>query len=282
MSYELILTGLLQGLNLALVAYAIMIPFRLLNFSDLSVEGSYPLGGAICACSLGLGLPTILAISLSALGAGLVGIFTSIMHLRLRVNTMLCGIIVSHMAYSLNLRIMGKPNLALFEATTLFDSHHPIKNLGVYAVILGVCFTLLNLFLRTDFGLKLRAVGLNPDFSKHQEISIKRYTIFGLFLAGILSGLSGSLMVQLQNYMDIGMGFGIVIHGLASLIIGEALIGKHTMTRQLFAPLIGALMYQQIQGVALSLGLAPTDLKFFTGGIVLLVIAMKKEEKGAG
>jgi putative ABC transport system permease protein len=100
--------------------------------------------------------------------------------------------------------------------------------------------------------------------------------MLGLFVAGGLAGLAGSLMVQMQRYMDVGMGIGILIHGLASLMIGEALVGNSTIHRQLCAPLIGALLYQQIQGVALSAGLAPSDLKFFTGGVVLIVIALQK------
>jgi putative ABC transport system permease protein len=134
----------------------------------------------------------------------------------------------------------------------------------------------LAVFLRTDFGLRFRAVGLNPSFSERQGTDIGKYTIFGLFMAGALFGLAGSLMVQLQSYMDVGIGVGILIHGLASLMIGEAIIGNSTLNKQLAAPLLGALVYQQIQGIALSFGLAPSDLKFFTGSIVLSVIAIKR------
>jgi putative ABC transport system permease protein len=132
------------------------------------------------------------------------------------------------------------------------------------------------IFLRTDFGLRFRAVGLNPNFAKQQRIDTKKYTIFGLFIAGAMFGLAGSLIVQLQSYMDVGIGVGILIHGLASLMIGEAIIGNATLNRQLTAPIIGALVYQQVQGIALSLGLAPSDLKFFTGSIVLAVIVVKR------
>jgi putative ABC transport system permease protein len=148
----------------------------------------------------------------------------------------------------------------------------------IIAAILACCIIPFAIFLRTDFGLRFRAVGLNPNFAKHQRISIWKYTVFGLFTAGAAFGLAGSLIVQLQNYSDVGMGVGILIHGLAALMIGEAIIGNTTLNLQLAAPLIGALIYQQIQGVALFLGLAPSDLKFFTGIIVLSVIALKKEE----
>jgi putative ABC transport system permease protein len=172
---------------------------------------------------------------------------------------------------------MGKPNIALFNCGGLFDANI-VGNMAIITALLASCVTPFAIFLRTDFGLRFRAVGLNPSFAEQRGISIEKYTVFGLFLAGAVFGLAGSLIVQLQNYMDVGIGVGILIHGLASLMIGEAMIGNIPQNRQLLAPLLGALVYQQIQGAALSFGLAPSDLKFFTGTIVLLVIALKKME----
>ena len=145
--------------------------------------------------------------------------------------------------------------------------------------ILIVLVLPLALFLRTEIGLRLRAVGLNPAFARRQNISVARYTVLGLFIAGCFTGVAGGLIVQLQYYMDVGMGIGIVIHGLAALMIGEAIIGNNTINRQLIAPLIGALVYQQIQGFVLFIGLAPSDLKFFTGSFILLVIGLQRGAK---
>ena len=276
MTIDLILTGLIQSLVLAIVAYAVMIPFRLLNFADLTSEGAYPIGGAICASSLIMGAHPLLAMSCAILGAGVVGIATSIVHLKFKVNTMLAGIIISTMAYSVNLRILSKPNVALFDTVSLFDQDNVVGNVLIILLILAACIVPLLLFLRTDFGLRLRTVGLNTEFACRQGICVAKYTIFGLFLAGCFSGLAGSLAVQLQSYMDVGMGIGMVIHALAALMIGEAVIGNCTMTRQLAAPLVGAIIYQQIQGAALYTGLEPSDLKFFTGAVVLIVMAMKR------
>ncbi|MDR1907725.1 MAG: hypothetical protein LBQ43_02570 [Holosporales bacterium] len=277
MSIDLILNGLQQGLVLAIIACAIMIPFRFLDFADLTAEGAYPLGGAICAvCMSCCGLHPIAAIFLGVVGAGVMGVGTSLIHLKFNVNTMLAGIILSTMGYSVNLRIMGRPNISLFECNGLFGpSIH--ANILVLSSILLLLIIPLALFLRTDFGLRFRAVGLNQNFAKKQGISLDKNTMLGMFVAGGLSGLAGSLMVQLQSYMDVGMGVGILIHGLASLMIGEAILGKSTLDRQLAAPVLGALLYQQIQGIALSLGLAPSDLKFFTGSIVLIVIALQRK-----
>jgi putative ABC transport system permease protein len=230
--------------------------------------------------ALSSGLSPAIAIPLAVICAGIAGVCTALIHLKLRVNSMLAGIILSTMAYSINLRIMGKPNIALFDCPGLFSASANIGyNMALITIILAICLLPFAIFLHTDFGLRFREIGLNPTLDKLNGISIEKYTMFGLFIAGGLFGLAGSLMVQLQNYMDVGMGIGILIHGLASLMIGEAMIGTSTLNRQLMAPLIGALVYQQMQGIALSFGLAPSDLKFFTGSVVLVVIAMRRMEK---
>lgn len=275
MSTELILNGLQKSLILAIIAYGIMIPFRFLDFSDMTAEGAYPLGGAICAVCVSSGIPIFPAILLSIIFTGIMGACTAIIYLKLKMNSMLAGIILSAMAYSINLRIMGKPNIALFEFAGLFNENIS-QNILIMLGILAICIIPFAIFLATDFGLRFRAVGLNPSFAKAQKISIKKYTILGLTIAGIMYGLAGSLIVQIQNYMDISIGVGILIHGLASLMIGEVILGTNSLGRQLLAPILGAVIYQQIQGLALSFGLAPSDLKFFTGAIVLIVIAVKK------
>ena len=273
MSYELIHTGLLQGLILALIALGIMIPFRLLKFQDLSVEAAYPLGGAVCACILQAGLAQMIAIFAGIIAGGMVSLATSQVAFKLKLNTLLAGIIVSTMVYSLNLRLMQKPNIALFGA----DLGSINIGLALLILIILLFLSFFYLFLHTDFGLRFRAVGQNPKLSNNYGIHQNRYTSLGLFLAGGLFGLAGSLMVQIQQFMDVGMGVGIVIHGLASLMLGEALLGNSNLGLQLMSPVIGSLMYQQIQGFALSLGLAPSDLKFFTGFIVLLILSLKRE-----
>ena len=277
MTQELILTGLLQGLLLSLVAYGVMIPFRLLNFPDLTSEASYPMGGAICSSLIILGMDAIFSVFISTIFAGIIGICTAFIHLRFKVNSLLAGIILSTMVYSINLRIMGKPNLALFDKPVLFSDisiNFKILTLLIIIVILAIMFIL---FLYSEKGLRLRAVGLNKSFANKKSISIANYTILGLFIANCYNGLAGSIMVQLQSYMDIGMGVGIVIHGLAALMLGETITGNSNLKSQLVAPLVGALVYQQIQGLALFIGLAPSDLKFLTGFIVLSVIAIPKK-----
>ncbi|MDF1678620.1 MAG: hypothetical protein P1U32_08015 [Legionellaceae bacterium] len=274
---ELMLMGLLQGLVLAIITYGVMIPLRLLNFADLTAEGSYPFGGAICAVLMTMGMPPMFALLIVVFLAGFVGVLTALIHLKLRVNTLLAGIIVSTMLYSVNLRLMGKPNLALFNVPLLFSNHGFVLKVAFLLSLLLCLIAPLSLLLKTEFGLRLRAVGLNVSFSKRQGISHTSYTLFGLFLGNAYIGLAGGLIVQLQQYMDINLGVGIVIHALASLMIGECMVKTHTMQRQLLAPLVGAIVYQQIQGLALFMGFAHSDLKLLTGLIVLSVIALRRK-----
>lgn len=268
---SLVPSGLLYGLVLALVALGVMLPFRLLNFPDLTAEGAYPLGGAICAALLLNHVHPIVAMAVATCGGGLMGLGTAFLHLRFRLNTLLSGIILSTMIYSVNLRLMGKPNVPLFNVSGLF-SGDLIALFCINIVFISMVLYLLN----TEKGLRFRAVGLNPDCAQKFGVHLSRYIFVGLFIGNALSALAGSLIVQIQHYADIGMGFGIVIHALAALMIGESLVGTHSLKRQVIAPFVGALIYQQIQGLALSVGLAPTDLKFMTGAIVLFALGYRQ------
>lgn len=275
---ELLQTGLLQALVLALVALGVMIPFRVLNFPDLTAEGAYPLGGAVCATMVIMGYDPIIATLIATISAGLLGVGTAFIHLRLKINTLLAGIIISTMVYSINLKLMNKPNLSLFEYKTLFlgISEELLFKIIILLMINLSIILLLYKFLFTEKGLRFRATGLNPEFAERQGVNLSQYVYLGLFLGNALNGFAGSIMVQIQGYADVSMGMGMLIHALAALMIGESIMGSHTLLRQIIAPIIGAFIYQQIQGIVMSLGLAPSDLKIMTGMIVLLSISYKQ------
>lgn len=281
---DIIPVGLLQGLLLSIVTIGIMVPFRLLNFPDLTAEGSYPLGGALTASLILMGMNPVIATIIGCSAGGLMGLCTAFIHIRFKINTLLAGIILSIMVYSINLRIMGKPNLALFEEITLFSgiSEDLFLKIALLFILNSILLSFMYGFLMTEKGLRFRAVGLNGEFSERSGIKTSLYVFFGLFFGNALCSLAGSLMVQNQNYVDIGMGIGIVIHALAALLIGESIVGTQTLVRQLVAPLIGAIIYQQIQGIVLSLGLSPSDLKFVTGGIVLLIMGFSRNRTSQG
>jgi putative ABC transport system permease protein len=274
---DLIPIGITQSLIIAFVALGVMVPFRLLNFADLSSEGTYPLGGCLCAVLLTHGVEPILAILLSMLVGGLMGVGTAALHLKLRINTLLAGIILSTILYSVNLRLMGKPNTALFEQANiyaLFTHSENGKMLLLALMNAGVIYALYY-FLRTEKGLRFRAVGLNPVVAMHQGTHLTLYTFIGLGLGNALNSLAGALMVQMQSYADVGMGVGILIHALAAMMIGEAIIGSKRLYQQLLAPFIGAIIYQQIQGFVMAMGLQPSDFKMVTGFVVLLTLAIQ-------
>lgn len=276
MHLEFFATGIQQGLLLAFVAYGVMIPFRWLNLADLTAEGAYPLGGAVAASILLWGGSPWLAVLGALFMGGMIGMSTGLLHVRLGLHPLLAGIILSTMAYTVNLRLMGRPNVGLFQQQMLFTPGALLQHIGYLIVIILLIAIILRLFLQTEIGLRLRAVGLNPLFAKRQGIALQHYTLLGFTLASTLTALGGALTIQLQRYSDIGMGVGIVIHALAALMLGERLLGTASLTSQLMAPLVGALLYQQIQGFVLWLGLAPTDLKFVTGAILIFLTVIKK------
>lgn len=275
--FELAMPSMVQGLVLSLVALGIMIPFKILNFPDLTSEGSYPLGGAACASMIAFGIDPFISTVSACFLAGLAGVASAIIHMKLKINTLLAGIIVSTMIYSVNLRFMGKPNIALFEQNPLFSGIDDLEfRLAILFGMNLIIIVPILLYFYTEKGLALRAAGANPLFAQKIGIDIRKYTILGLFIGNALCGLAGSILVQLQGYADIAMGVGIVVHALAALMIGEVIIHPSSITRQILAPFVGAIVYQQIQGFALTMGMAASDLKFLTGAIVLLVLMVRR------
>ncbi|MDG2348524.1 MAG: ABC transporter permease [Gammaproteobacteria bacterium] len=266
MSYELIYYGLLQGMILGFVAFGMMVPFRLLAYSDLSAEGAYPLGGAVYTTMVLHGHSADMALVLSMVCGACLSMCSGCIAMRLNVHSLLAGILVSTMVYSLDLRLLGKPNVALFTFTVL---ENPL--LKLFGGMIGLIM-IIRYFLLTDYGLRFRAVGLHPRFSQAHGIKVSQQTYLGLGFAGMLYGFAGSLMVIMQQYMDVGMGMGIAIHGLAAMMIGEAMIGRETLTKQLMSPIIGAVIYQQVIGLVMAGGFEPSDLKLVTGCVVLVVL----------
>jgi len=280
---DLIPIGITQSLIIAFVALGVMIPFRLLNFADLTSEGTFPLGGCLCAILLIHNVHPVFALLISILAGGTIGVCTAALHIKLRINTLLAGIILSTILYSVNLRLMGKPNTALFDQQNIYSSLFVNTDLGKMALLAclnALVIIALYYFLRTEKGLRFRAVGLNPVVAAHQGTHLTLYTFMGLWLGNALNSLSGALMVQMQGYADVGMGVGILIHALAAMMIGEAIVGTKRLYQLLLAPFVGAVIYQQIQGLVMAMGLQPSDFKMVTGFIVLLTLAIQFKRGG--
>jgi putative ABC transport system permease protein len=260
-----------QGLIYGLIALGIMIPFRLLNLPDLSCEGTFPLGGCVCAACISAGMSPILATLLGVLAGMLGGMATALLHLKLRIHSLLAGILVLTMLWSVNLRIMGRSNLSIFGDPTVFDLINPrIAESAALQIIFFGALTLLLIgllfwFMGTELGLGLRGVGTNITFAAALGLNVSSYTI---------AGLAGALVAQIQGYADVSMGFGVLINGLAGVIIGEAILGRARLLRQIAAPCFGALIYYQLVSLALSSGLQPSDLRLATGLFVVATLAV--------
>jgi putative ABC transport system permease protein len=278
--YNLIPITLLQGVIYAFVALAIMIPFRLLSFPDLTAEGSFPLGASVTAAMLAAGLEPISATLLALVAGFAAGATTALIHRIFRLNTLLCGILVVTMLYSIDIRIMGKPNIPMFTYDDLFGMFLGDHTRSLTARILFVlalvvlCTVALYAFLKTEMGFALRAVGASQTMARAQGLSISYYVVLGIGMAGALSAMGGSILAQSQSFADVNMGFGVLVNGLAALIVGEQLIGRSTLARQLAAPLVGAIVYYQVVSFALALGMQPSDLKLLTGLFVLLLLGV--------
>ena len=285
--WNLVPVTLVQGLLYSFIALGVMIPFRLLSFPDLTSEGSFPLGGCLCAVLLIAGVHPVLATLAGMAGGMIAGAATAFIHLRFRINTLLSGILVMTILFSINLRILGKANVALLSSESVLSiiSGELVTNVGyqlvAVALLVAIVGAWLYWFLNTESGLSLRAVGVNQALTPSLRINPWVWIITGLALANGCSALAGALVVQLQGFADVQMGFGVLITGLAAVIIGETIIGRETTARQIAAPVLGSVLYYLLISLGLAIGLKPADLKLATGVFVLLTLALPALRKGA-
>lgn len=262
-----------QSLILSIMALGIYISYKILDFPDLSADGSFSLGGAIIALSLTNGFSPITG-TLLALICGLIsGLVTGILHIKFKISNLLSGILVMGMLYSINLGIMGTSNIPLFTYDNLF-------NIGISPLVLAIllvlfCKIALDLFLTTGIGYTLKAVGDNPQMVKSLGINIDLIKILGLMLSNGLVALSGSLFAQFQGFSDVNMGIGTLILGIASIIIGVSMFKKLKFIKSTTAILVGAFIYQFTIYFAISLGLVPPNyLKLITSLVIILFLSI--------
>ncbi|AHF06862.1 ABC transporter permease [Desulfitobacterium metallireducens] len=268
-----------QGLMYAIMVLGVYLTFRILDYADLTVEGSFTLGGATVAILIVNGTNPWLATAVAFVAGCLAGLFTGFLHTRFKISPLLTGILTMTALYSVNLRVMGRANVSLLKGHTIFSDFKNLPNMESYGVlvlalltivVLGVVFYL---FLKTELGLAMRATGDNELMIRSLGVNTNGMKLLGLALSNGLVALSGSFIAQNQQFADAGMGIGMIVAGLASLIIGEVLIGTSTLGRTLIAVICGGVIYRIIIAIALQLGLAPTDLKMITAFIVIIALA---------
>lgn len=267
-----IVSVVIQSLILSIMVLGIYISYKILDFPDLSVDGSFSLGGAIIALSLTNGLSPIIG-TLLALICGLIsGLVTGILHIKLKISNLLSGILVMGMLYSINLGIMGKSNVPLFTYNHLFNIR--ISPLILAIVFVLSCKVILDLFLTTGLGYTLKAVGDNPQMVKSLGIDIDIIKILGLMLSNALVALSGSLFAQFQGFFDVNMGIGTLVLGIASIIIGISLFKRLTFIKATTAILVGTFIYQFTIYFAINLGIvSPNNLKLMTSLVIILFLS---------
>ena len=285
--------GLVMGLILAWAVLALALGFRLLDFPDLTVEGSLPLGAAVFAVLHKGGMPMPVSIIGALLAGASAGALTGFLFVRFRLNKFLAGIIVIAITYSLSLRIMGASNIGLLQLTSIFDMVEPLNDktptgfhLGTIMMLLGfivVGGTALLWALATRRGLRLRVAGSNPEYAKALGIDVPLNMILGLAITNALVAFSGVLLTMHQGFADISTGQGVLILALAAMTIGERLLPEKQLSIHTFvvlAAIIGSIAYQILVAYAVRAGLAPTDLKLATAIMVLAVVALKISRNG--
>jgi putative ABC transport system permease protein len=271
-----------EGLAYGFVAIGVYITFRVLAFPDLTVDGSFPLGGAVAAILIVNGINPWLATT-AALVAGIcAGLGTSLLNTKLRINALLAGILMMVALYSINLMIMGRANIPLLREVTVFEQVSQFLGirtgvtLSIIFMVVLTCMILaiLNWFLRTEIGLALRATGENEQMVRGLGADTNMTTILGVSISNGLVALSGALIAQNQGFSDVGMGIGMIVMGLASVIIGEGLFRPRGITAVLLAVVGGTFAYRLFLSVALRLGLPPADLKLVTALLVIVALAI--------
>ncbi|GHD47886.1 putative ABC transport system permease protein [Marinobacter persicus] len=277
--YGALETGLIYGL----VAFGIYISFRVLDFPDLTVDGSFPLGAAVAAMLIMAGWNPWLATGMAIVAGMAAGAVTALLNVKLNILNLLASILTMIALYSVNLRIMGRPNVALLGEDTVLT---PWYELGLefhqvpvllFVIVALVVLVLLWRFMKSETGLAMRATGANPRMARAQGIATGAMIVLGVALSNGLVGLAGALFAQSQGAADVTMGVGVIVIGLASLIGGEAVLTPSTVVRALFACIIGAIVYRLAIAFALNadaLGLQAQDLNLITAVLVTLAIVL--------
>ena len=276
------MTALLGAIELgtiyAILALGVFISFRTLNMPDLTVDGSIVTGMATSAVLCVAGVNPYLALVGAFIAGACAGLLTGFLHTKLKIQAILAGILVMLASYSINLRIMGKtPNIPLTKSDTIYkmaDQIMPSKYSGIILgiIILVVIIALLYMFLQTRIGFVFRATGDNEDMVRAAGVSGDTMKLLGLALSNGLVGLAGGMLAQNQAFADINSGTGMMVIGLASVILGEVVFGMSTLLRRLIAASLGAILYRIIISQALYIGMESSDLKLVSAIIVAMAL----------
>lgn len=265
-----------QSLIFAIMVLGVYISFRILNFPDMTVDGTFPLGAAISAKLLTLGVNPYFTLLVALVAGAVAGAVTGLIHVKLKVKDLLAGILVMTALYSVNLRVMGKSNIPLFEEDNIFNTEYSM--MITIVVLILISKFLLDYLLKTKFGFALKALGDNENLIVSLGLNEEKYKIYGLMIANAFVAFSGAVLAQYQGFADVGMGTGIIVIGLASIIIGDTLFGKRRRLAGTTIVIIGSILYRGVIAVTLSMGMDASDLKLITSIIVIVILWIQKQK----
>lgn len=271
------------GLIFGLVALGVLISFRILNFPDLTVDGSFPLGGAVAAVMIHNGVDPFTATLVAVLAAGFAGMVTGWLNVKLKIMDLLASILMMIALYSINLRVMDAPNIPLITDPTVFTVLQPdgiedyIARPLILLVLVIAAKLLLDWFFATQIGLAMRSTGSNPRMARSQGIRTDYMVLLGMAVSNGLCGLAGALFAQSQGGADISMGIGTIVIGLAAVIIGESIMPSRKLIIATLAVIIGAVLYRLFVALALNadfIGLKAQDLNLLTAVLVTIALVL--------
>ena len=269
---NLIIDAIEEGLLFSIVSMGVYITYKILDFPDLSVDGTYPLGAAITAILLINGVNPWLAIIISAVGGAIAGGITAFLHVKLKISNLMSGILVMIALYSVNLRIMGRSNTPLFSTNTIFKNAN-LKSIFIIIIMVVICKIIIDTFLKTKRGFLLIAVGDNEQVVSSLGINKNGVKVLGLMISNALVGMAGAIQAQKYGYADVTMGQGIVVMGLATVVIGITIFGKLSLLKCTTLSILGAIIYKVAIAIALKVNFNPNDLKLITAIIVIIALA---------
>ena len=268
---DFIINVLEQGFLFGIVAIGVYITYKILDFPDLSVDGTYPLGAAICAALLIKDVNPWIAVLIATVGGALAGLATALLHVKLKITNLMSGILVMIGLYSVNLMVMGQSNIPLFNTKSVFTGNYNIVTIIVVVLIIKFAF---DIFLQTKLGNLLIAVGDNEQLVTSLGINKSNIKILGLMISNGLVALSGALTAQYQGFSDASMGTGVVVMGLAAVIIGTSIFKKVSFVKATSLSIFGAIIYKLAIAMALKFGLNPNYLKLMTAIIVIVALSL--------
>lgn len=276
---ELVLSTVAQGLLWAVLAIGLFITFRILDIADLSIEGTYPLGGAIAVMTITGGGSPLLAVIFAFFGGCIAGAVTGFLHTKLKIPALLAGILTMIGLYSINLRIMGRATTSILGEETVYSFFENNMSKVSTTLIVGLLATLVvwffcYIFFGTELGAAIRATGDNPQMIRAQGINTDVTIMLGLIISNGFVGVTGALLSQSNGYADVNMGTGVLVTGLASIIIGEVLFGTRSFKNWLISVVLGSIVYRAVVAFVLWLGMNPNDLKLLTAVIVAVALAL--------